>query len=59
MVGFVVDDQDVLQAHQIGHDPLDHLAFGFQGVEFLSAALQERAAALRRAPCVSRSLKAW
>ena len=60
VVRLVVEDEDVLHAHQVGHDPLDHLAFGFQGVR-----------APRRRPCKqapgrpcessmrSRSLKAW
>ena len=28
----IVDNEDVLHAHQIGHQPLDHLAFGLHGV---------------------------
>ncbi len=47
VVRLVVDDEDVLHAHQVGHHALDHLAFGFQRVQFLAgAALQELAAAL-------------
>ena len=47
----VVEDQDVLHAHQVGHDALEHLAFGFEGLEFVAAALEQRAAALRTARC--------
>ena len=44
---FVVDDEDILHAHEIRHDPLQHLAFGFLGIEFLaSATLQQQAPAL-------------
>ena len=46
VVRLVVDDEDVLHAHQVGHDALEHLAFGLQRVEFLAAApLKQRAAA--------------
>ena len=38
--GFVVDGQDVLHAHQVGHHPLQHLAFGFERIEFLATTLQ-------------------
>ena len=41
----VVEDQDVLHAHQVGHDALDHLAFGFEGVQLFAAPLKQRAAA--------------
>src|SRR5579871_943594 len=41
VMGFVVKDQDVLDAHEAGHDALDHLAFGFEGTERLAAALQQ------------------
>ena len=46
VVGFVVEDEDVLQAHQVGHHPLEHLAFGFERVQRLAATLEQRAAAL-------------
>ena len=46
VMGLVVEDKDVLHAHQVGHDPLDHLPFGFQRVQLLAAALEQRAAAL-------------
>ena len=36
VVRLVVEDEDVLHAHQVGHDALDHLAFGFQRVQFLA-----------------------
>jgi hypothetical protein len=41
VVRLVVEHEDVLQAHQVGHDPLDHLAFGFQRVQFFAAALEQ------------------
>ena len=47
VVGLVVDRQDLLQAHEVGHDPLQHLAGGLLGVEGLApAALEELAVAL-------------
>ena len=56
----VVDDEDVLHAHQVRHDALEHLAFGFKRLGFLArAALEKLASALWRSRCVSRSLKAW
>ena len=33
VVGLVVEDQDVLHAHQVGHDALEHLAFGLRASE--------------------------
>ena len=42
----VVEDEDVLHAHQVGHDALEHLAFGFQRVQFVAAPLKQRAPAL-------------
>jgi hypothetical protein len=48
MVCLVIDDEDILHAHQIRHDPLQHLPFGFLGVQFLThATLQELPSALR------------
>ena len=47
VVGLVVDGEDVFQAHEVGHDPLQHLAGGLLGVEGLApAALEELAVAL-------------
>ena len=41
----VVDNQNVLHAHQVRHDALQHLAFGFQGQRSVAgAALQQLAA---------------
>ena len=46
MVRLVVEDEDVLHAHQVGHDALDHLAFGFERVQLVArAALEQRATA--------------
>jgi len=47
VVGLVVDGQDIFHAHQLGHDPLEHLPFGFKGVERLAApSLKKEATAL-------------
>jgi hypothetical protein len=35
-VGLVVEHQDVLHAHQVGHNTLDHLAFGFLGLQVIA-----------------------
>ena len=43
VVRLVVEDDDVLHAHQLGHDALEHLAFGFQRVELLAARLASSA----------------
>ena len=49
VVRLVVEHQDVLHAHQLGHDALEHLAFGLQRVAARRpAALEQRAAALRQ-----------
>ena len=45
VVGFVVDGEDVLQAHQLRHHALEHLTFGFQRLQFLAAAPLQQAAA--------------
>ena len=48
MVRLVVDHEDVLGTHQATHDTLQHLAFGFSGVQFVAgAALQQRSSARR------------
>ena len=47
MVRLVVEHDDVLEAHQAGHDPLEHLAFGFQRVQFRPAALEQGAGSFR------------
>jgi hypothetical protein len=45
VVGFVIEDHDVLQAHEFTHDAQDHPAFGFQSPEWLArGTLQELAA---------------
>ena len=41
MVRFVVDDQDVLQAHEFRHHPLQHLPLGFERVQRLTSALEQ------------------
>ena len=39
----VIQDDDVLQAHQLRHDPLEHLAFALGGAEVRAAALEQGA----------------
>ena len=46
MVRFVVEHENVLHTHQIGHHPLEHLAFGFQGIQLFASSLEQRASAL-------------
>ncbi len=43
---FVVQREDVLHSHQIGHHALDHLPLGLQRIQRPAAALQQGAAAL-------------
>ena len=43
----IVKHEDVFQAHQVGHDALDHLAFRLFSLKFIaSAACQKQASAL-------------
>ena len=44
VVGFVVDDEHVLDAHEFGHHTLQHLAFGLQGLNRCASALEQRPA---------------
>jgi hypothetical protein len=39
MMRFAVDDDDILHSHQLGHDTLEHLALGFERLEFLGGFL--------------------
>ena len=42
VMGFIVDDEDVFHAHEVGHDALEHLAFGFKRFRrFACATLEE------------------
>ena len=46
-MGLVVDGEDVLHPHQLGHHPLQHLSFGLQRLQRCAiAALQQQAPAL-------------
>jgi hypothetical protein len=36
VVRLVIDDEDILHAHQVGHYALEHLAFGLLRVQFLT-----------------------
>jgi hypothetical protein len=41
----IVDDHDVLETHEVGHHPLNHLALGLQRARRVAGApLKERAA---------------
>jgi hypothetical protein len=40
VVRLVVENQDVLHPHQLGHDPLQRLSFRFPSRQGLSAALE-------------------
>ena len=44
----VVEDEDVLHPHQVGHDPLEHLALGLEGLQLLAGAALKQGAATRR-----------
>src|ERR1035438_1965036 len=44
----VIEDQDVLQAHQAGHHTLNHLAFSFQRIQRFAAALEQRSPTFRK-----------
>ena len=44
----VVEGHDAAHAHEFGHDPLEHLAFGLDRLDLRPAALEQRAAALRQ-----------
>jgi hypothetical protein len=46
VVRLIVQHDDALQAHQVGHDPLHHLPFGFQRVQLRTAALEQGTRAL-------------
>ena len=46
VVRLIVEDQDVLHAHELGHDPLQHLSLGLQGRERLASSLEQGTAAL-------------
>ncbi len=59
VMGLVVEDQDVLHAHEVGHDALDHLAFGFQGVRARRRRPWSKARPPLESSIRSRSLKAW
>ena len=44
---FVIQHQNVLHSHQIGHDALQHLSFSLESVERFAASLQQRTPAFR------------
>ena len=48
VVRFIVDRQNILHAHQLGHDTLEHLPLGFDRVESLPSPLEERSTTLRQ-----------
>ncbi len=59
VVRLVVEDEDVLHAHQVGHDALEHLAFGLQRVQLVAVRPCSSARRPSESSIRSRSLKAW
>ena len=59
VVGLVVDHQDVLHAHQVGHDALEHLPFGLERVQSSSPRPWSSERPPLDSSMRSRSLKAW
>ena len=46
MVRLVVENEDIFHSHEFRHHALDHLTFGFSGLDLSTrAALEQRAAA--------------
>ena len=43
----VIEGHDASHAHELGHDPLEHLAFGLDRLDLGPTALEQRAPALR------------
>jgi len=54
----IVDDKNVLYAHQVRHDALDHLAFGFKRLRFLACTALKQLAPPLEISMRSRILKA-
>ena len=52
VVGFVVQDQNVLRAHELGHHSLQHLAFGL-------ASIERQAPPLKKCPAYLRDLNSF
>ena len=49
MVRLVIDDENVLHAHEVGHDALEHLPFRFQRIQFVTTTpLKKLAPAFRQ-----------
>ena len=46
VVGLIVEHQDLLDSHELGHDPLEHLPLGLQGLERFAPPLKQGPAAL-------------
>ena len=46
MVRFIIEHEDVLHPHQVWHHPLEHLPFGFKGIQLFASPLEQRASAL-------------
>ena len=57
MVRLVVEHEDVLDAHQVRHDTLEHLAFGFSGVQLVASTTLEQRASAADSSMRSRNLK--
>jgi hypothetical protein len=48
MVRLIVQDKNVLEAHEFRHYPLDHLAFGFESLQRFATALKQAASSFRK-----------
>ena len=53
MVCFIIENENILQAHEFGHDALDHLSFGFECIQALRHCLEEGPPALRQLHAVA------
>ncbi len=42
MVGLIIHNHDIFHAHEVSHDPLNHLSLGFLGGQRLAPALEKR-----------------
>ncbi len=58
VVRLIVQREDILHPHQVGHDPLQHLALGFQRLQRFAAQPSSAARVPLETSVLSRSLKA-
>jgi hypothetical protein len=59
MVSVGIQHHDVLKAHQVGHDALEHLPLGLKGIDGITVAAFESARLPFESSIRSRSLNAW